>query len=362
MRHSLAVAAMAAQVAACGGGAPEVDTGGEAARWALDPVPALDIPGSGPDGDPVFLHAAAATRLSSGIVAVADPYASSIRFFAPSGEPTRRVGGSGKGPGEFSAPWWLRQCGRDTLFVWDYTLGRTTVMDGEGKVVRVFRQPEVPLELACSRNGAFAGLAQPVITDFPSEKTPHHRAPLWIVDAGGTVHAAGEVPAGENRPLGMMTRLALTGDRLYLGTGATDTLQVFTLDGKPAGTLSLRVSRRRATARNYERAIDEQVSMLPRGDREESRKMLLEIPRPRHLPSLSALFADPDGWIWAVVSGPGDPVTELRGVRSDGQQLADLRIPEDVRVFEVGSDYVLGAHENADGEQRIVMYSFRRGS
>lgn len=109
--------------------------------------------------------------------------------------------------------------------------------------------------------------------------------------------------------------------------------------------------RRRPTARNYERAIDEQVANLPAlGDREEGRRMLLEIPMPRHLPSISGLFTDPQGWVWAVVSGPGDAATEIRGVSSDGRRLADLRIPEEIRVFEAGSDYVLGAHEDADGE------------
>jgi hypothetical protein len=295
------------------------------------------------------------------MVAVADPYDVSIRFFNPSGELARKVGRLGEGPGEFNSLWWLKQCGQDTVFVWDDIQGQMTLVDSAGHVVREISQREAMLELACSRTGAISRISRPRITDLPSAETPHHRAPLWITDPHGENHPVGEVPAGENRPMGVMSRLAHSADRLYLATGVSDSIQIYTLEGKPAGTLSLKVPRRRPTARNYERAIDAQVAMLPGdGVREEGKRMLLEIPMPKYLPTISGLFTDPEGWVWGVVSGPGDPATELRGTSSDGLQLADLRIPEDIRVFEVGSDYVLGAHEDPNGQQRIVKYTFRR--
>ncbi|MEW5926166.1 MAG: hypothetical protein AB1941_01645 [Gemmatimonadota bacterium] len=359
-RHFL-ILAIAALLAACRAGADDAPTSGDVARWAVDSIPALDIPSTGPDGNPTFLFAAAATQLSNGVVAVADPYDSSIHFFDPSGELVRTVGRLGEGPGEFNSPWWLRQCGQDAVFVWDKIQGQMTLIDKEGRVIREFRQTEMPLQLACSRAGAIGGISLPPVIGFPNAETPHYKGQLWVADTHGEKHLAGVVPAGENRPMGLMSHLALSADRLYLGTGVSDSIQVYTLDGKPAGILSLKVPRRRPTARNYERAIDEQVAMLPgHGLREEGKRMLLEIPMPRYLPTVSGLFTDPQGWVWGVVSGPGDAATELRGVSSDGRRLADLRIPEEIRVFEVGSDYVLGAHEDADGEQRIVRYTFQR--
>jgi hypothetical protein len=362
MRHFL-ILAFAALTAACRAGTDDASSSGDVARWAVDSIPALDIPSTGPDGNPTFLFAAGATRLSNGMVAVADPYDVSIRFFNPSGELARKVGRLGQGPGEFTSVWWLKQCGQDTVFVWDNIQGQMTLIDREGHVVREISQPEMSLQLACSRTGAISGISLPrVITGLPNAETPHYKGELWITDTPGEKHLVGVVPSGENRPMGLMSRLALSADRLYLGTGVSDSIQVYTLDGKPAGTLSLRVPRRRPTARNYERAIDEQVANLPGlgQQREEGKRMLLEIPMPKYLPTISGLFTDPEGWIWAVVSGPGDPATELRGTSSDGRQLADLRIPEDIRVFEVGGDYVLGAHEDPDGEQRIVKYTFQR--
>lgn len=361
MRRSL-ILLLAALVAACRAGTDDASTSGNVARWAVDSIPALDIPSTGPDGNPTFLYAAAATQLSNGMVAVADPYDVSIRFFNPSGELTRKVGRLGDGPGEFNSPWWLKQCGQDTVFVWDDIQGQITVIDSAGHVVREINHPEVMLELACSRTGAISRISRPRVTDLPSAETPHHRAPLLITDTRGDTHSVGEVPAAENRPMGVMSRLAHSAGRLYLATGVSDSIQIYTHEGKPAGTLSLKVPRRRPTARNYERAIDAQVANLPAlgQQREEGKRMLLEIPMPTYLPTISGLFTDPEGWVWGVVSGPGDPATELRGTSSDGLHLADLRIPEDIRVFEIGSDYVLGAHEDADGEQRIVKYTFQR--
>lgn len=360
MRHSL-VLLLAGLMAACRAGTDDASTSGNVDQWAVDSIPALDIPSTGPDGNPTFLYAAAATQLSNGMVAIADPYDVSIRFFNPSGELARKVGRFGEGPGEFNAPWWLRQCGQDTIFVWDNIQGQMTLIDKEGHVVQEISQPEMVLELACSRTGAISGLSLPNITGLPSAETPHHKAPLWITNKHGEKYLIGEVLAGENRPMGVMSRLALGADRLYLGTGVSDSIQVYTLEGKPAGTLSLKVPRRRPTARNYERAIDAQVANLPgHGQREEGKRMLLEIPMPKYLPTISGLFTDPEGWVWGVVSGPGDAATELRGTSGDGRQLADLRIPEEIRVLEVGSEYVLGAHEDPDGEQRIVKYTFQR--
>jgi hypothetical protein len=360
MRHSL-ILLLAALVAACRAGTDGASTGGNVAQWAVDSIPALDVPSTGPDGNPTFLFAAAATQLSTGMVAIADSYDASVRFFKPSGQLVRKVGRLGEGPGEFISPWWLKQCGQDTIFVWDDIQGQMTLIDREGHVVREFSRPERILGLACSPTGAISGISPPRITEFPNAETPHYKGQLWITDTKGKKHLVGDVPAAENRPMGVMSRLALSADRLYLATGVSDTIQIYTLEGKPAGTLSLRVPRRRPTARNYERAIDAQVAMLPgHGQREEGKRMLLEIPMPKYLPTISGLFTDPQGWVWGVVSGPGDAATELRGVRSDGQRLADLRIPEEIRVFEVGSDYVLGAHEDADGEQRIVRYTFQR--
>lgn len=62
-----------------------------------------------------------------------------------------------------------------------------------------------------------------------------------------------------------------------------------------------------------------------------------------------------------VTSIPGDDATELRAIGADGGIVADLRLPVDMIVYEVGRDYILGTYEDGDGEPHVVMYRIRRG-
>jgi hypothetical protein len=62
--------------------------------------------------------------------------------------------------------------------------------------------------------------------------------------------------------------------------------------------------------------------------------------------------------LWVVVSALGDGVTELQAINERGLVLGTIRLPNDVDVFEVGSNYLLAAYEAADGSQRVVLYPF----
>jgi hypothetical protein len=308
------------------------------------------------------MHAAGATRLSNGVIVVADPGAPAIRFFDPSGRPLRTVGRGGQGPGEFTAPWWLGQCGADSVFVWDYAQQEMTVIDSAGRIAREYRVLRDPAFFYCSRDGLFAIHLSPREPLPANEKVPHQTAALWLADASGNyTRLLGEVPIGENRPLGKLTRIAVARDRLYVGTADSAFVDVYTLDGQRAGALPVGVAPRRPTERNYERAIDAQVAMLgDRETREAARRLLLEIPMPEYRPPYTNLFADPGGTLWVVTSAPGDPVTELRAIGLDGRTLKVLRLPVELTVFEVGHDHLLGMYEDETGEQHVALYRLQQ--
>lgn len=65
--------------------------------------------------------------------------------------------------------------------------------------------------------------------------------------------------------------------------------------------------------------------------------------------------------LWVRLSHPGDSLTHLRAIASDGRALGVVRLPEDMRIFEVGRDYVLGAFEEEGGEPHVAMFAYRRG-
>jgi hypothetical protein len=78
------------------------------------------------------------------------------------------------------------------------------------------------------------------------------------------------------------------------------------------------------------------------------------------MPPYFDLFTDPDGILWAVVSAPGDPVTVLDAVKASGESLGRLTLPRRLRVFEVGTDYILGRARGEADLPELVLYHFSR--
>jgi hypothetical protein len=341
------------------------DAANAVARWKVDAEPALDIASSADDGSVVFVNASAATRLSSGMVVVADATDAMLRFFDASGRQVRTVGRRGGGPGEFRALAWLGQCGADSLYVGDYVRGQFSVIDSAGNFVRTYPYSGREFAQTCSRTGIFAGLELPEGTGMPSERGETYHAPLWLADANGdTLRTFAPAKLGENRPLGRMTKLALAGERIYVGTADSAFVDVYSTAGQKLGVVAVGENKsRRPSERNFERAINAMVMELPgRESQERAREMLLKIPPPEQMPSYSAIFTDPAGTLWVNLSAPGDGETRLRAVGADGAQLGEVVLPLDLVVFEVGEDYVLGRWEDEEsGEVHVRMYRFRRG-
>jgi hypothetical protein len=325
----------------------------------------LDIAGSTPSGEFVHGHAAGATRLSTGSIVVADGIDDAVLFFDSSGRKVRSVGRRGRGPGEFAQITWLGQCGPDSVVVWDRMLGRFTLMDSAGNIIRQYRPADPdPAIIACSRAGTFATLGAP---DMSAEATqtgqsPHYRAPLALLDGtGAIVRRLGLAPVGESRPLGKLTQIAVSADRLYLGSQDSAWIDVLSLDGRLVLTLPVGGPRRRLTLKHYERTADALVASYADADeRRAMREWVLKTPMPDYLLPYGPLFVDLDGRLWVQSSFPGDGETVLRAVSDGGSVLAEVHLPLDLRVFEVGRDYVLGAYEEEEtGEPHVTLYQLR---
>ena len=355
-------------------------------QWAVDPTPVLDIPGLGAGGDIVLERPVAGTRLADGTIVIADQLASAVRFFDGRGRLVRSVGQKGQGPGDFQLIMWLGQCARDSIFVWDYGLTRITVLSSGGSVVRQYSIPadgaraSAPATISCSRDGRF--IYQPpgtprghVTIVTPDSSVIRGNAVVSLGDArGNVVRSLGEVASGEMiltgrgggprgggfRPLGRATSLALSGDRVYVGTADSGTVDVYAPDGQPAGSVSLGIAPRRATRANYERAVNDMTSMFPAQMRQSISAQMLAAPMPEFLPPYTALLVDGDNLLWAVLSAPGYPDTRLRAVSASGRVVADVRIPVGLTTYEVGHDYILGAYEASDGEPHVAVYRLRR--
>jgi hypothetical protein len=86
--------------------------------WRIDSTPVFDVGGSDTDSTRQFARILGVHRMSDGSVAVLDAASWSLRFFDASGNPTKRAGRRGHGPGELPfQPRRSLSCGGDTVYV-----------------------------------------------------------------------------------------------------------------------------------------------------------------------------------------------------------------------------------------------------
>lgn len=317
-------------------------------------------------GDPVLElgvndeleRVASAVRLENGSIVVADAFSANLRYFDSTGKQYRSVGRSGEGPKEFRTPGWIGRCQSDSLFVFDPTLIRFTVLDSAGQVARHFTTPRLTM-LTC-RDGIIAGFTAPTNMRMPDPKGPRQRvrAQIQFFDTKGETRAVVDsVPLGELGPLSRVSSLALTDGRLWLGTADSAYLDIFSIRGKRTGGVTLDIPRIKATKSHWTADIEQQLSGTKDKQLQESNRTLMEkFAVPDYLPAYKQIGADPRGGVWIANVVPGDGTTTLRIVSKGGRITTSINLNRSVRVLEVGKDYILATYE-VDGQPRVGMYS-----
>lgn len=365
------IAALAVLSGAACGDMDEARIVADVPLWSVDSVPIFGITGLAPDGALAFEYATGATRLADGTIAVGDDWAAAVRFFDESGVLVRSSGRHGEGPGEFGRIGWLGQCRPDTLFVWDANLRRMTLLESDGDFVRVFRIPRdagempPPVLMSCSRSGVIATLAlgrnQDPRFDSQTGESPLLQGLATVNPSGEVTLVIGEVVLGRSAPLRGIAALAVSSDRVYHGGNDSALVDAYALDGRHITTISVDVMRRPPSQEHYRELNEARSRQLTNpDDRHIVIELAMRIPMPEFLPPYAALFTDPSDDLWVQLSHPSDSLTHLRAIAADGRVLGDVLIPKDMRVFEVGQNYVLGAFDDDSGEPHVAMFEYRR--
>lgn len=350
------------------------------AQWRVDAKPTLDIAATSTQAVR-FGSATGAAVLRDGGVAIADNLDGAIHLFDAAGRHLRTIGRRGSGPGEFQLISWLGNCGADSLFVWDFGLRRMSILSGSGQVVAQYTLPlrsedgAAPYVLACSRKGAIVALQSP--TRLPPPRAGEHgargTAKLIVMNSRGSVgRVLGEVATHEYavdrsgallpRPLGKATHVAISDSRVFVASGESPDIDVFTLGPGRAHSISLHATVRPATERHLSASITQLVAYAnDPAIRERMMNLLREIRPPPHLPFYSGIFTDPAGYLWVSVSAPGDSTLRLHVYSPSGTLASLVELPVPLKVFEVGESYVLGHYEALSGEQHVAVFRvFRR--
>lgn len=328
----------------------------------IDPRPTRTLSGSN-EGRTLIENGVDATVLDGGRMAVADYGASGIQLFDGSGRHIRQIGRRGRGPGEFRSVDLVHNCAHEGIVVWDRLQGELSVLDSAGAVASRTRLPGGPMEVHCAGLGRVVILTTPLAIGRPSAESPvFHGGILLATTSGDSIGSLGIVSLGPNRPLTGTTTLAVTATHVFAGIADSGIVRVLAMNGDTVGQFNVGDRTRPATPAHYEAAIDRLVApMTVAAERDDMKSRLLEIERPAQLPAFRALRTDPAGRLWAVTSPLGEGVTELQVYDASGKHLGEVRLPFEADVYEVGTDYILGAYEAADG-YHVVVYRYEARS
>jgi hypothetical protein len=353
----------------------------EGQGWRLSAEPALDI--GMVDGPPEyqFGRVTGAVRLGDGTVVVGDDQSKNLRFFDRAGRYLRTVGREGGGPGEFGALASVAAQG-DTLVVGDYNNRRVTVFAPDGRLVRAMPLDAGGTEAFVRTLGSFRDgsvLLSSVTSSDRSGLSRDSVTYLLLGPAGGPPRELGRFPGDEMfthaeeggpvmggpRGFGRAATLAAVPDGFFYGSSDRFEIGRYDEAGKLLRLVRAPHSPRPVTPADVERFKEMRRQMAQDPSRAQLRglieKSLAAMPFAETMPAHGELRADAAGGLWVsdyrlTSDDPGrwtvfDP---------EGRMLGTVATPARFRVFEIGTDYVLGVWRDDMDVEHVRLFTLEK--
>lgn len=358
----------------------------EVGGWRVEEEPDVQIGGLDVPPEYSLYQVAGALRLDDGRIVVADRGSSELRFYDESGAYLGSKGRPGEGPGEFGVLWTLTRYRADSLLIWDSGNVRLSVHDMDGNFQRSFKLQTgagglsyfpgprlLPLEdgsVLGFHGFTFGdqpeGIFRPVVDYLRFSPTGERgelvlQAPFreWMLtrfDPGRPVQMSGPPTASTEIFFGRRSHLSVHGGTIWVGRaqGNGYTVEAHAADGRLVRRVENRTYRPLAVE---ERHVDAEIeSRLAQMDRtlermpamdayvKKQKQTLEKIPVPEYFPPYQDLRTSTDGHVWVqAYAPPGAEPTRWSVFDAEGRFLGDVELPEDLRVLDIGPDYVLGA-------------------
>lgn len=345
--------------------------------WTVDSLPILDLATAGAGPSHEFFRVRAATRLSDGVVVVANGGSNEIRFFSPAGEFLHAVGGEGKGPGEFVGLWSIDRYRGDSLVAFDSRLRRITVLSPEGETSRISLLWDIPVRALepMSDGGFISRFFWPSAELYEGESGVLVRQPDPIVrlsDSGQVVDtlvmSAGYEEFMDERgpavPLfGKDSHFAMHGGRISLGDADRMEFKILSASGRLERIVRAPGMDFSISGRDLADERDGRLGPDPPPSRLEA---FSKLPVPGTKPAYTKILVDSQGCIWAEeyrhawLSLRSNRPRNWSVFGPQGEWLGVVRFPAPLEVFEIGEDYVLGLGRDDKEVEHVQLLRLNR--
>jgi hypothetical protein len=290
------------------------------------------------------------------------------------------VGGDGQGPGEYGSISLFGHFTPDSIGVWDSEQDRGTVLALDGTFARTFRGVGADDRFVYMRgfpgDGSVLGMVDMGIRPDTFPEGLHSSTSLFVTVGRGGVDTVGVFETGEflitssggnpgvtTPPLARRGVQAAGIGRVFQGDGRTFEIREYT----PAGDL-VRSIRYLAPPRTLAREVIERW-VERAGERYEDPREARQAmdraraqPFPATLPPYSELRVDTEGNLWVgEYRLPWETEPAWHVFDPTGRLLGRVVTPTDFTIFEIGENYLLGAHRDELGVEYVRLLDLERG-
>jgi hypothetical protein len=352
--------------------------------WILSPAPTLTIQD---DGTPAaqFVQVMGVGRLSTGGIAITNRGTNDVRIFDRTGRHVTTFGRTGSGPGEFRRIEWIGHAG-DTAWFFDSGLQRVTTVllsskpqllgttpitatGDRGRFDVIGRLPDGRFVVTTNVQPTFDG--PPGAHRLPGSAGIVARSGdgnvTWLGDfKSATIfahHLTGDMSNAATGPIAFTPwlRTATSGGQIWIGDSAGDSVVVVRARDRSRLTVRLPFPRRAPTKELINGARDRELRGRPLkvGSFTEARYSPKYLPD--WLPYFEGLVAGAQGEVWvSSYAGDRSMATFYIVIDSNGRPRGRVNVPAGSRIREAGLDYVILAHEDADGVESIRVHGLVR--
>ncbi len=351
------------------------DTPKRLERWVVDMNPTLAI-GADLRASPNYQFASirGALRTVDGGVVVADGDAdqSLVRKYGADGKYVATWGREGEGPGEFKSIMGMHRLPPDSVVIWDSQLDRLTVFDSGGSLGSTSRLQIGNYALMGTIAGG--GFLFAEIRTFAFQTGVQHPDGYHRYDKTYRIHDRSAHPIAIIGPFpgqeyhNTITSTALRFAQLpysretwadtwkhlpVVGVSDTYELRAYQADGSLERIV--RLDRPPTPTTEADRLAFLQA------DQEYARPDRANVPLASHLPLFDAIIGDELGCLWVRDYGlPGEGPTTWTVFDSNGAALARSEMPDNLRIWEIGQEYVLGSQVDPLGIQSLLVMPLQR--